>query len=115
LARARTPAGFRRNLRALRYEGGIVDWKKRNHYMTSWLKQNSRAGWLWPVAAEGLAVTKDRVLDAVPGLAPVAMRFRCVPKRSLKRFLPRLRTGDVLVFASTKPSLDVFHCGIAVR
>jgi hypothetical protein len=114
LAAAADEREFEENLRALRYDGGVVAWRRRNHYMTSWLKKNARAGWVTPVAAEGLAVVKERVLTAVPGLAPLPMRFRCVPKSAWKRFAPRLATGDLILFASTKPSLDVFHCGLVV-
>ena len=115
LASAASQEEFATNLRALRYDGGVVAWDRRNHYMTSWLKRNARARWVKPVAAEGLAAVKDRVLDAVPGLPPVKTRFRCVPKSAWTRFAPRLATGDLILFASTKPSLDVFHCGLVVR
>lgn len=115
LARAESEEEFHRHLREMRYEDGVVEWRRRNHYMTSWLKRSTRAGRMRPVAAERLAVRKERVLDAVPGLPPVPARFWCVPKSAWKRFAPRLATGDLILFVSTKPKLDVFHCGLVVR
>ena len=53
LARAGDPAGFADELRKIRYEGGVVEWARRNHYMTDWLRRNGKAGLMWPVAAEG--------------------------------------------------------------
>ena len=41
-----------------------------------------------------------------PGLADP------VPKSKWKAFAPRLANGDVLLFASTKAGIDVFHCGL---
>jgi hypothetical protein len=38
-----------------------------------------------------------------------------VPKAKLSSFEPRLKNGDILLFASTKAGLDVFHCGLLVR
>ena len=36
--------GFSSFLRKLRYSDGKVDWRRRNHYMTQWLKNNVRTG-----------------------------------------------------------------------
>lgn len=114
LARASRPAGFVEELRRIRYRGGRVAWAYRNHYMTGWIRANSRIGTLRVLAAPGRATRKDRVLDAVPGLPPVRTRFSCVPKARVKGLANRLRSGDLLFFASTRPHLDVFHCGVLV-
>ena len=115
LARASEPGGFAEELRGIRYDAGRVEWARRNHYMTDWVRRNARTGVVRPVSAGTLATRKDRLLDAVPGFPPTRARFSCVPKPKLAAFESRLRNGDVLLFASTKAGLDVFHCGLLVR
>ena len=115
LARASDPGGFAEELRGIRYDAGRVDWVRRNHYMTDWVRRNARAGVVRPVAAGTLATRKEKVLNAVPGLPARKARFACVPKAKFRAFSPRLKNGDVVLFASTKAGLDVFHCGLLVR
>lgn len=103
------------NLRRLRYGAGIVSFARRNHYMTEWIRNARRAGLARPVALGPGEVEKRRVLNVVPGLPPVRQRFRCLPKRLVRRVDARLRTGDLVCFASTRSHLDVFHCGLVVR
>lgn len=115
LARSRTAREFPDVLRCIRYEGGQVAWERRNHYMTGWIRSNARSGVIRPVPAEASAVWKERLLDAVPGLPPRPARFACIPKARMAKFELRLATGDLIFFVSTRPHLDVFHCGILVR
>lgn len=114
LARSADPAGFVEELRALRYEGGAVEWKRRNHYMTDWVRRNARAGTVRTVAPGTLGKRVEKTLSTVPGLSPRRARFAVVPKGRVRALLPRLANGDVLLFASTKAGLDVFHCGFLV-
>ena len=113
-ARASDPAEFVEELRKLRYEGGVVAWERRNHYMTDWVRRNGKAGVVWPVAAEGLGVRKEKVLNVLSGLPAKKVNLYPVPKAKLRSYAPRLRNGDLLLFVSTKPGLDVFHCGLLV-
>lgn len=115
LARASDPGGFSEELRRIRYDDGRVEWGRRNHYMTDWVRRNARAGLVRPVAAGALATRKEKVLNALPGLRAQKARFACVPKAKLRAFESRLENGDILLFASTKAGLDVFHCGLVVR
>ena len=114
LARAEDPDGFVEELRKIRYEGGAVEWSRRNHYMTDWLRRNGKAGIVWPVAAEGLGTRKEKLLGVVPGLPAKKVSLYPVPKSKLRAYAPRLRNGDLLLFVSTKKALDVFHCGLLV-
>lgn len=115
LARSFDPAGFSRELRRIRYEDGEVAWERRNHYMTGWVKSNVGAGVVKGLRAGALAARREKLLDVVPGLPPRRARFASVPKSRLSALAPRLANGDVVFFASTKPGLDVFHCGFLVK
>lgn len=111
LARASDANEFVDLLRRIRYEDGRIEWLRRNHYMTGWIRNNS----LRPVSSRVRAVAKERTLTVVPGLPAKRARFFCVPKTYVRHLAPHLRTGDLIFFASTRKHLDVFHCGILVR
>jgi D-alanyl-D-alanine carboxypeptidase/D-alanyl-D-alanine-endopeptidase (penicillin-binding protein 4) len=113
LARASTVDEFIGALRRIRYERGCIEWKRRNHYMTQWIRNNIHEGIIRPVSAPAIPlVSRQRVLNTVPGLAAQHIRIECVPKRAVVRFAAYLRSGDVMFFVSTRKHLDVFHAGI---
>jgi hypothetical protein len=116
LARASNVDDFIEWLRKIRYERGRIEWKRRNHYMTLWIRNNVREGIVRPVSMLAIpTLTRERVLSVVPGLDPQRTRVKCVPKRAVPRLEPHLRSGDLIFFASTRKHLDVFHAGIIVR
>ena len=115
LSRASSAKDFSKWLRKIRYHEGRIDWKDRNHYMTGWIRNNTRIGAVRRVPAKVRSIAKVRALDLLPGLPPKRTRFECVPKRSVRRLALHLKTGDLIFFASTRKHLDVFHCGILVR
>lgn len=103
-------------LRKIRYEHGVIEWKRRNHYMTNWIRNNRREGIIRPISVATVpTVSRQRILNVVPGLALQRTRVKCVPKAAAKRLKVFLRTGDLIFFASTRKNLDVFHTGIIVR
>ncbi len=116
LARAAGVDDFVRWLRKIRYEEGRVEWKRRNHYMTGWIRNNLREGFIARVSSPAApAVGAVRVLDAVAGLPARRTFIRCVPKPGVARLIPYLQSGDLMFFVSTRSDLDVFHCGMIVR
>jgi hypothetical protein len=116
LARASNIGGFSESLRRIRYDRGRVEWERRNHYMTDWIRNNVREGVLRPVSMPKVpAISRERVLNVLPGLAARRVRVNCVPKRSVARAAKYLQSGDLMFFASTRRNLDVFHAGIIVR
>jgi cell wall-associated NlpC family hydrolase len=102
-------------LRRVRYEDGEIDWRRRNHYMTSWIRNNVRAGVLRRLAGKLPVVRKNRILNVVPGLPSRKEQFQCIPKRFVPQLAEKLRTGDLIFFGSTRSHHDIFHCGIIVR
>jgi len=102
-------------LRQIRYQNGVVDWKRRNHYMTVWIRNNQRNGLVRQLRFGNASIRLDRRLNMVPGVPSRRCAFSCVPKRSFSRVDSQIQTGDLIFFASTRPHLDVFHCGLLVR
>jgi len=108
--------GFAEILQKIRYARGLIEWKHRNHHMTAWIRSNRREGIVTPISAATVpTVSRQRVLNVVPGLAIQRVRVKCVPKAAVCRLEPLLQTGDLIFFASTRKNLDVFHTGIIVR
>ena len=114
LARARDPADFLENLRCIRYAGGQVDWRRRNHYMTGWIRENQSAGAVRNRTRGAGLIERDRRLNVVEGMAARNVRVRSVQKREFLRRSNEIETGDIVFFASTRPNLDVFHLGLLV-
>src|SRR5262245_66339541 len=56
LARSRDARRFVNILRRIRYADGKVEWSFRNHYMTEWIRNNVRSGWI----RRTTALTADR-------------------------------------------------------
>jgi len=116
LARASNVDDFAEWLRTIRYAHGRIQWERRNHYMTLWIRHNLRERIVGPVSMPAVPlVSRERVLDAVPGLAAQRTRVQCVPKPAAPRLVAYLQTGDLIFFVSTRKHLDVFHAGIIIR
>ena len=116
LARASNVDDFVDWLRKIRYEQGRIQWERRNHYMTLWIRNNVREGIIRPVSMLAVPIlTRERVLNVVPELAEHRTRMKFVPKRAVPRLSTYLHNGDLIFFMSTRRNLDVFHAGIIVR
>src|SRR5437899_3204414 len=46
LARSSHVQDFVEKLYKIRYASGEIAWTRRNHYMTEWIRQNIRSGWV---------------------------------------------------------------------
>jgi hypothetical protein len=116
LARASNVDEFTEWLRKIRYERGRIQWDRRNHYMTDWIRNNLREGIVKPISMPTVpTLSRERILNVVPGLRPQRTRIKCVPKPGLLRLERYLQSGDLIFFASTRKNLDMFHAGIIVR
>ena len=116
LARASNVDDFIEWLRKIRYEQGRIQWERRNHYTTLWIRNNTREGIIKPVSMPAVPIlSRERVLNVVPGLDPQRTRIKCVPKAAVPRLAAHLQSGDLIFFVSTRKHLDVFHAGIIVR
>jgi hypothetical protein len=116
LSRASNVDDFTEWLRKIRYERGRIQWDRRNHYMTLWIRNNVREGIIRPVSMPAVPILRmERVLNVVPGLDPQPARVKCVPKPAVPRLERYMQSGDLIFFVSTRKHLDVFHAGIIVR
>ena len=116
LARSGSYDEFAKWLRKIRYERGRVVWNRRNHYISGWIRSNTREGVVRPVPLPaGSVVVRERVLNVLPELPAQKVQVKAVPKGNLHRLEGSVRTSDLIFFASTRKNLDVFHGGIVIR
>lgn len=131
------PCNFQKNLKRLRYrQGKIRGFSSRLHYFTNWLDDNSEKKILVNITRElGGRPFRKRInfmtahRDQYAGLkSPTATAaMRCVESRLSKKIFYRILAdgwaqaekhicnGDILVFCSDLPGLDVAHTGLALR
>lgn len=129
--------GFQANLTSLRYRDGIIDgYGSRLHYFSEWLIQQQNVGRLrliseelggepyqkkigfisrkrlyFPGLADSLAFEKVKLAEARISKHP----FFFIPKNRIRQIEDHIQDGDLLVFTSSKPDLDVTHEGFAIR
>jgi hypothetical protein len=105
---------FAFELKHMRYDGGQVGWRHRNHYMIDWARNNEARGRIAYITEASLLWEKRRTLNLVEGIAAREVTFEYFPKRTFRRASKLVRTGDIILFVSTRKNLDVFHTGFLV-
>jgi len=126
---------FRRELQFIRYRTGIVDgYASRLHYFSDWLHDNKKKGIVKDISRQIGAKSKSKVInfltthrDSYPALQDenVFQEIRKIEKKISRRklyILPKaefngaedkIKTGDIIAFASNTEGLDVAHVGFA--
>ncbi len=115
LALARAIDEFIDTIRQIRYEDGDVDWFRRNHYMVDWARNNEVSGFIKNTTSGPRAVEKTCMLSLIPGIPQKTTTFAYFPTQSLEELRDLIETGDLILFVSTRQTLDVFHAGVLVN
>ncbi|MGD0238304.1 MAG: N-acetylmuramoyl-L-alanine amidase-like domain-containing protein [Syntrophorhabdales bacterium] len=114
---------FKEMVRMVRYRGGKVGYKTRNHFFTDWIEVHS---WLNDVTAkiggEKSRTVHKRLNDRGDGtylLAGIGLKERDVtyiPGEAIDSdTMRRLKTGDYIGIYSRARGLDVSHVGIVIK
>jgi hypothetical protein len=115
---------FKDNLRKVRYRGGEITFKDRNHFFTNWCEFNSsfiddvtgQLGGKRVITVIKLLNQKDDGIYFLPGIQPSERLFTYMPVNMIDgSILSQLRTGDYVGIYSDKQGLDVSHVGIFIR
>jgi hypothetical protein len=132
-----TWGAFGREVARLRYRDGVhAGYAARLHYFSEWIADNARRGGLRDIGPE-LGATEDRRPlrfmgdnpDSYPALAVPAVRAairareraldgvprNLIPTGRIPAVQHRIRSGDVLAFATAIDGLDVSHAAFAYR
>ncbi len=117
-------AGFKENLKKVRYRSGKVAFKNRNHFFTDWRVFNSAYVDDVTASVGGLRTKNIRkVLNLrkdgtyfLPGIAPVEREIQYIPSDAIDDTVTkRLRTGDYVGIYTKMQGLDVTHTGIIIK
>jgi len=111
-------------LQWVRYHGGVVTYRTRNHFFTGWTVYNT--GFVTDVTGEighGRAVGVQKALNRradgsfwLEGIEPQARTITFIPSAAVDEAVATsLRTGDYAGIYSEKEGLDVSHVGIIIR
>ncbi len=122
MCKSRSFAGFRENLRNVRYHSGLVSFESRNHFFSEWKDFN--ADLVEDVTSdisEGKISTALKRLNAkedgtlyLPGIPVVDRTITYISSDDIQEIMGRLHTGDYVGVYSEKEGLDVSHVGIAI-
>lgn len=115
LAAARTIGEFIDAIRRIRYEGGEIDWTRRNHYMVDWARNNEERGFIRNHTTGIYARAKNCKLNLIAGLPEKTTSFFYYSTQNLADIEGLFETGDLILFVSTKETLDVFHTGFLIE
>ncbi len=130
-----TDSLFLHYLQALRYRGGVRgNYATRKHYFSEWISDGERQGLLCEVTQElAGAVEEQRTINFMsrnvkyyPQLQTCRMLqqevmaveqelsthlYYYIPSSQIDRTYPQLQHGDIVVFVTDTPGLDVQHTG----
>lgn len=115
LAFARATGDFIDLIRCIRYEGGEIDWLRRNHYMVEWMRNNEERGFIRNLSAGQSTTAKTCTLNLIPGLPEKVTSFSYFSMEDREDVSRLFDTGDVILFVSIKETLDVFHTGFLIE
>jgi hypothetical protein len=115
LAFARTIEEFIDTVRSIRYEDSEIDWARRNHYMVDWARNNEERGFIGNLTAGPYAIAKTCKLNLIAGLPEKTAFFYYFSAQNRADVAGLFETGDLILFVSTKETLDVFHTGFLIE
>jgi len=116
---------FPDTLRRIRYTDGQIDYRWRNHYTVSdWLPAN--AWFIRDVTDEvGAGVTRtmtktiasgkffgDKGLQQYTDIPDEEMTTDYIPRDQIEKVLPKLKTGDMVIFVIETPGIIAGHVGL---
>jgi len=109
-ARVHDIGAFPRELKAIRYHNGVVEWRERNHYFFEWCQHNVDDGVFRWLSMNGAVKIRKRV-DSERGLSPRIFVMTAIPRGVFLANTNALKDGDIVGFVSHRSDLDYFHTG----
>ena len=113
---------FKERLKSIRYQNGLVQFERRNHFFINWRDHNPDfVEDITPKVGPCEQVDKDLNSRGdetlyLAGVACINSTLNYIPSESIDNtIINKLKTGDYIGIYSDKPGLDVSHVGIFIR
>jgi hypothetical protein len=128
---------YQNQVQNLRYHNGIIEgYGSRIHYFCDWILQNETKGYFRDITSElgGIPYVKNitYITDApayytkannpvaqqkihTAQLKVTAHKWHYFPKQNVASIESKIQEGDIIVFTSAIPNLDVQHQGFAIK
>ena len=114
LALAKKSNEVEKILKKIRYHDAQVSWQMRCHYMTNWIEENEKNGFL-KLDLDFSNASISRHLSALDGYPEKNELIHYRPIEFIQSPFEKIKDGALLFFVSMKDCLDYFHVGIAIR
>ena len=101
-------------LRKIRYHNAQVSWQMRCHYMTNWIEENEKNGFI-QLDLNFSNASIPRHLSALKGYQEKDEIIHYCPIEFIQAPYDKIKDGALLFFVSLKDNLDYFHVGFAIR
>ncbi|HEY5279224.1 MAG TPA: N-acetylmuramoyl-L-alanine amidase-like domain-containing protein [Pseudolabrys sp.] len=112
-ARAWSASDFAPQLRKIRYRGGEIAWRERNHYFADWARNNIANGVCRAIVLPATDIV-EKTVSYMRGLPIERVGMASTPVASLLAHADRLATGDIVGFLSQRTGIDYFHTGFVL-
>jgi len=112
-ARARDLGDFKDVLRTIRYHGGVVAWRERNHYFFDWGEHNVANGICSHLHMDG-EVEIEKTIYWHKALGKRHFKMAVIPRKVFLANTDKLADGDIVGFVTRRPNLDYFHIGFVI-
>ncbi len=115
---------FQNSLKQVRYRGGLISYRTRNHFFTDWAVYrsalvNDATAEIGKGSAKIVQKTLNRKDDEtlfLSGIEPVNRAITYIPADKIDQaVIQNLKTGDYAGIYSDSAGLDVSHVGIIIR
>ena len=123
MRRSDSITAFLTQLKAVRYQNGVVDYYHRKHFFSDWLIDNLNSIQdVTQIVGGKTSLKANKILNKhqaqllVPGIAPYLKSVYYIPAYKIDaEIVSRMKNGDYIGIFTEREGLDVNHVGILIK
>lgn len=106
--------GFLKRLADIRYAADNVGWLERNHYLTDWIINNEKKGYVKNITPLQGSCVLTRTLSALENYPAKQQKLCFLNIDCIGSFRGNIETGDIVCFGTERENLDFAHVGFLI-